>query len=504
MPNPSLWLALLFAAPIACILRADESPALAVYKSANYEAALPLLQSAAAKNPSDPLIQAALLTTLVNCDRVEDALAANKQDETAFPNSPDVLAARGEFAFYMGDMGAAERLWKSAGKLNDNTARAYFGLAKLYRAASFYRTARLFCLKAHDLDPDDAGITRLWLGYVPAEKRRELLGPFMDAHPWLYKFRKQGQETEGAISDAVGEDKIYATEGGPREVTMKFFLLMKTAQHARGVGLDFRIGNGKPLRMLFDTGASGITVKQSAVDKAGLEHLGSGVSWGAGDKGTRNLFGAVSDTCEVGTLKFKTCVFGAFEGKNVAGDEDGLIGADFFHDYIVQIDFQNHTLHLTPLPQRPSNPQGYDRVIAPEESQFTPVFRFGHMLFVTTKVNDRASGLFLLDTGAELSNIDSTFARMTTKLHGNDYLRVKGISGSVKDVYDADKANLQFGRFKQENQGLPAFNLNNAPEHRDVRMSGILGINVLSMFRLTIDYRNGLVNFDYILDNKKK
>jgi len=30
-------------------------------------------------------------------------------------------------------------------------------------------------------------------------------------------------------------------------------------------------------------------------------------------------------------------------------------------------------------------------------------------------------------------------------------------------------------------------------------MSGILGLTVLQFFRLTIDYRNGLVDFDYIL-----
>ena len=77
-------------------------------------------------------------------------------------------------------------------------------------------------------------------------------------------------------------------------------------------------------------------------------------------------------------------------------------------------------------------------------------------------------------------------------------MTVKGVSGSVKDVFEADKAELQFGRFRQSNLGLIAFNLNNTPEHQDFRMAGILGLPVLSMFRLTIDYRNGLVGLDYI------
>ena len=78
-------------------------------------------------------------------------------------------------------------------------------------------------------------------------------------------------------------------------------------------------------------------------------------------------------------------------------------------------------------------------------------------------------------------------------------MHVHGISGSVKDVFEADKAELRFAHFQQSNLGLIAFNLNNTPVHQDFRMAGILGIPVLSMFRLTIDYRNGLVNFDYAL-----
>jgi hypothetical protein len=155
-----------------------------------------------------------------------------------------------------------------------------------------------------------------------------------------------------------------------------------------------------------------------------------------------------------------------------------------------------------PLPQRPPNPQGYDRAPLPSEAGFTPVFRFGHHLYVTTQVNKKATGLFLIDTGSAISAIDSTFARLTTKIHGDEYMRVRGISGTVRDVFEADKAELQFGRFAQRNLGLTAFNLNNSPEHQEVRMDGILGCPVLSLFHLSLDYRNGLVDFDYVLERK--
>ncbi len=477
---------------------ADGDNGLAAYREANYAVAVPLLQKAIVHSPNDPLLEAALLSSLVYEGKTDEAFEAERRDEGNFAGSPEVTIARGEFAFFMGDMTQAEKSYRAAMQLNPDAARAVFGMSRLYRAASFYRTARLYCLKAHELDPADALITQTYLRYVPRAKRQELLGPFAAAHPWLYSRFEQREENGAEAEAALGEKKLFESGSGPQETTLKFLTLLRDGRGARGVGLELKIGNGHALRMLFDTGASGILVKQSAVDKAGLEHLGSDKAWGVGDGGARNVFAALADRCQVGTLTFKNCMVHALEGKRaISGDEDGLIGADFFHDYLVEIDFQKRLLHLKPLPPRPPDPQGYDRTIPPEEKDFTPVFRFGHMLFVSTKVNARSTGLFLLDTGAEISNIDSTFARLSTKIHSNEYLHVKGVSGEVKKVYEAGKAELQFGHFRQDNMGIPAYDLNNSPEHTDVRMSGILGISVLSLFRLTIDYRNGLVNFDY-------
>ncbi len=471
---------------------------MAAYKAADYRTAIPLLQAAAAKTPQDPLIRAALLSALVYEGRLAEASDAAEADAAAWANSPEVIAARGEFAFYMGDMPDAEKLFKVAVKLKEETPRAVFGLYRLFSMASMYRTARLLCLRAHELDPDDALITVGWLRYLTPEKRKEVLGPFVAAHPWLYKNFERDEQTASEIHHELGEQKAFELEGGRKETTLDFLYLHDDPTRVRGVGLRVAIEGGKPLRLLFDTGASGIVLAQAAVDRAGLSHLGSFQARGIGDKGARNAFVSVANECVIGTLKYKTCVFQATEGKGrVAGDEDGLIGADVFSDYIIHIDFQKRQLHLVPQPDRPPNPQGYDRTIPPDEAAFTPVFQAADHLYVSTKVNGKSSGLFLIDTGAGLSNIDSTFARLSTKVHGNDYLHVKGVSGEVKDVFEADKAELQFGHFRQSNLGLAAFNLNNSSEHENFRMAGILGIPILSMFRLTIDYRNGLVKFEY-------
>jgi len=478
---------------------AEPADGLTVYKSGDYERAIPLLQAAASKTPNDPLIRAALLSSLVYQGRVDEAADAAAGDERDFPKSPEVIAARGEFAFYMGDVYTAEKLFNTAIKMKPETPRAVFGLYRLYRAASMYRTARMRCLLAHQIDPDDALITRAFIRYLTPEKRNEMFDAFAESHPWFYQHLERDRETDVEVKHEVSGRRFFELVGERKEITVPLTPLLPTPNHETGFLVALRLENGHTLRMQLDTGASGILVRQNAVDKAELAHLGSSEEWGIGDAGTRKTFMAIAGTCEIGGLTFKTCPIEATEGKKrVAGDEDGLLGTDIFSGYLVEIDFQKSKLHLIPQPPREPNAQGYDREIPPEEKGFTPVYRFGHQLMVPTALNAKIPGLFLIDTGATMSTVDPTFARLATKIHGDAFTRVRGVSGEVKNVFQVDDAIIQFGGFRQRNIGLMSFNLNNSPEHEEVRMDGILGFAVLRMFRLTLDYRNGLVNFEYV------
>ena len=75
---------------------------------------------------------------------------------------------------------------------------------------------------------------------------------------------------------------------------------------------------------------------------------------------------------------------------------------------------------------------------------------------------------------------------------------VTGISGKVKNVYSADKAVLQFGHLRQENQDLLAFNSDSISEHVGTEISGTLGFVLLHFLDVKIDYRDNLVDFAYV------
>lgn len=74
---------------------------------------------------------------------------------------------------------------------------------------------------------------------------------------------------------------------------------------------------------------------------------------------------------------------------------------------------------------------------------------------------------------------------------------MKGISGSVKNVYSANKAVLQFGRLRQENQDMLSIDTSSISEGNGTEVSGFLGFVVLRLLDIKIDYRDALVDFSY-------
>lgn len=477
---------------------AGAEEALAAYQSGNFERAIPLLQAAVAAAPQDEALNAALLSSLVYEGQVDAASDAARSDEDKFPDSPAVTAARGEFAYYMGDTEKAETLFRQALKLKEETPRAYLGLYRLYEAASMHGTARRLILRAHALDPDDALITRTWMAFIPPDQQQALFGPFAEAHPWLFK----GVNLQRVLdnSNKVPENRphrqAFELEGEKQAVTLDLVPIHDGRGQVAALALPFRLNNGRTLNLVLDTGASGILVSQQDADKAGAHHLGAVQASGIGDGGVQKAVLAVANTCEIGALHYRACLVRAAVGPlRVTGEADGLIGTNVFSEYLVRIGFRERQLHLTPQPPLPPDPDVYDA--KPPGDGWTRVFRYGHMIFVPTQLNGKTTGLFLIDTGSVLSNIDSTFASLSTKLHSSAAMRVYGLSGNVGEIFQADKAVITFAGFRQKNIGLTSFNLNNAAEHHDVRIDGILGFSLLDLFRLTIDYRNGLVKFEY-------
>jgi hypothetical protein len=229
---------------------------------------------------------------------------------------------------------------------------------------------------------------------------------------------------------------------------------------------------------------------------------------GIGDAGSANGYVGFVESIQIGELQFENCYVDVVEKKGSLGEE-GLIGADVFAHYLVEINFPDKKFQLSELPKHPEEPaedatldsdpavvhKPVDRYIAPEMHSYSRVFRFEHMLLIPTSVNDHPFKMFLIDTGASDNMITPDAARETTKIYGDDVI-TKGLSGKVKKVYETGEVTLTFGHLKQK-RSIAAFDLSNVSASAGTEISGTLGFGMLALLDIKIDYRDGLVDFSY-------
>ena len=536
------------AAPPDVLLQADEA-----FRAGQFNIALEKYQSSLQQTTNAVDGYTGLARTYLKMENVQLALEnASKAVEVA-PASPRAHAALGEVYFRQAKMVEAEKEFLAGVNNPHPDARALLGLSRLYDAYSLHAKARTMLERAHQLDSSDREIQRRWIRTLTLRDQIEwlskyLAGPTNDdeiTNQWLQTYlevlrerSKRPHQTCRLVS------KVTSTETELKP-------MMLDATHFHGFGLEVRV-NGHGSRLLLDTGASGLLINKKLAEKAGIQPIAETKFRGIGNTGDTAGFVGYADSIKIGELEFRNCPVEVSNKRSVV-EVDGLIGADVFSHYLVTLDFLMHKLKLEELPQRPGdtpaavtltsrqenevedespsdrdqqkatngqpsplpgsgtvavapgNPKPphaassgpRDAYVAPEMKAYTKVFRFGHNLLIPTRVGDAPPKLFLIDSGATFNSISPDAAREVTKVRGDDRVIVKGISGTVKNVYSADKAMLQFSRYRQENQDLMAFDLSGVSKANGTEVSGILGFTTLKLFTLKIDYRDGLVDFVY-------
>jgi tetratricopeptide (TPR) repeat protein len=484
-------------------------------------------------------------TGIVRCylkqDKVRDAAETLVKGLQAKPSDPGLKVVQGELLFRQGRIGEAEKIFVELINAGQAPARAYLGLANISSAAAMYAREHRLIVRAYELDPNDQDIQKEWMSTLSRADRVKSLESYL-AQP-----TSDDADTRRNLSEYLETLKARhaASRGGCRLVSAvtttdtELLQLLSDPRHMRGMGLPVTI-NGQRSKLLLDTGAGGITINRKLAARAGVQRIANVRIGGVGDKGDAQGYAAYADSIQVGSLEFRNCPLDVIEKRSV-GDEEGLIGADVFGQFLIEIDFPNHKLKLSQLPVRPGETQAkpslatsqdedesgsesdpkpadstangantapalryFDRYISPEMTSYARVFRFSHMLLVPTKINDVPGKLFLIDSGAWNNMITPDAAREVTKVHGDSDMRVKGLSGEVNKVYEANAVVLEFGALRQRNEEMTAFDLSNISRDVGTEVSGTLGFAMLNLLKIKLDYRDALVNFEYVPDPRRR
>ncbi|HSY10869.1 MAG TPA: aspartyl protease family protein [Verrucomicrobiae bacterium] len=482
---------------------------------------------------ADPKIipaQVGLMRCLIMLNKIDEAQAAANSAVATLPNAAQVLVTAGDVQFRAGKIPDAERLYIKSENLNPKDPEPYLGLWRVYKTYSLYRRAYDNLKKAHEVAPDNGPVQLLYFHSLPQADQIPAVEAY-SAKPGLNPQLARTLQQYLAFLKKNAAEPTHPCKlvTNVQKTDTKLNPVSRYNMPLGGVGLDVKI-NKQEVHLALDTGSTGILLGRAASEKLGLQKLAYQPIVGMGDAGTQGGFTAVADRIRVGDLEFQDCVVKVTDAASPVTGQDGLIGADVFSSYLIDIDTPSGKLRLSPLPPRPnesvqpatlqtmSSDQGedsgtetaqaaksgpglselpMDAYVAPSMANWTKVYRFRSLMLVPTLVDRIGPLLFLIDTGAFSNVLSTRTAQQVTQIQADPNMKISGMSGSVAKVYTADKATLQFGPYAQPNEDVTTFDLSPIARQTGVEVSGVLGFRMLRIMQLKIDYRDGLVDFNY-------
>ena len=547
--------ALLASVSCAVVQAHPPSEAEKAFLAADYAKAVNLFQADLASHPGDAELTAGLVRTFLNQQKVQEAADAVKASLAVAPNSPPLISLRGEVEYRQGKPWLASQSAVESYKADPCNPRNHLLLADLARINSLYATSRKELEFAHRLDPRDPEIRGRWIGTLPVKQRIAELEAYLstptgndeeDSRHWrMYLANLKKSESEPHKACRL----VSTTES----TEIPFQRIMFDASRIQAFGLDVKL-NGKSTLLQIDTGAGGLLVTRSVAQHAGLKPFSESEIGGIGDQGYKPGYSAYADSIRIGNLEFQDCQVEVLDSRSTLSAE-GLIGMDVFSRFLVTLDYPMRKLLLGQLPPRPgesatvvpslktgnaerdddedsasaakpgeqskaAGPEPaaagaaagaasggaapanatrgpFDRYVAPEMKDYDKVYRVGHNLILPAGLNGKDVRLFIMDTGAFATTISPEAARDVTHVRSDDMHHVHGISGEVNKVFSADEITFRFAQLSQKVSDVVAFDTSHISKSANMEISGFLGATTLNLLTIHIDYRDGLVKFDY-------
>jgi predicted aspartyl protease len=503
----------------------EPSAAEKAFLDGNASQAESLYREALGKTPHDAALTAGLVRTLLHQQKVQDAASAITLELALAPNSVPLMTASAEVQYREGKIAEAFATVNQAFKIDPCNPRLYLISARIFRLNSMYASERRDIATAHALDPSDVDIRRIWSSTLPLSQRIDQQKQFLaTANGMDEDERAKAEKVLSSLTRwASDSDKPCHVASNTSSTELPFVPIMSggNSSHIQSWGLHVAF-NGTETVLGVDTGASGLIINRAIAERAGLKPLGRVQLGGVGDQAPQGGYIAHVDSIRIGTLEFRDCTAEVTDRKDIL-TMDGLIGTDVFSNYLITLDFPMRKFLLSQLPPRPTDATGavatlnteagdhgagttgaagasaqpQDRYISPTMKDYVGFFRAGHEVLVPTRLNGKTERLFLVDTGAFSSSISPDTAREVTKVHGNSPGTIRGLSGDVAKVSFGEAVLFQFGGIQQQNNDLYSFDISNLSRGAGLEISGFLGSTVLRQLTISIDYRDGLIKFDY-------
>jgi predicted aspartyl protease len=407
---------------------------------------------------------------LIAKDRWKEALA-EARELVASAHEPDADAALGEALYRAGRIDEAGEALAPVAERDDAPARALAQLGLVRAAQGKGGEVPSLMERAVAKAPRDP-----WVAYHAAGAARtraganELLSVFLDAASSEDPDRVEGARGNIRLNKALGERKVWVAVASPDHAELPLKPMVGTGG---GFFVEATLANRKKVRLLLDTGSTGLFVVERAVKKGGLTALSEETVFAGGGSGRASSSRGLLEKLALGGVGFADALITTTKDEfDPQGRIHGVLGLNVFSGYRVTMDLGKGRLSLDRCGGEPGG---------------APYWDVGGQMLVRTAAAGGADGLFLFDTGATRSMFARAYAEAVPGAQIASAAAVRTYGGNVLGATSVRGVKLRF--LDLEGDGGPAYTTDLTQRSRlgGVEVSGFLGMDMLDGAKIVVD-----------------
>lgn len=408
---------------------------------------------------------------LIAKDQWKEALAEARVLVAESPG-PDASAALGEALYRAGQIDDAGELLAPIAAGDDAPARALAQLGIVRAAQGKDGEAIALLERAVAKAPEDPWVVFRASGAARTRARTvELLETYLRIATDDDPDRLDGARGTIRLDRALGERNVWVRAASPERLEVP----LKPLVGGGGYFIEAMIANGKKIRLLLDTGSTGLFVVERAVKKGGLTPLSEETVFAGGGEGRTSSSRGLLATLAIGGLRFADALVTTTKAEfDPQGRIHGVLGLNVFSGYRVTMNLAKGRLLLEPCG---------------DDAAGAPYWDVGGQMLVNASAMSGPGGLFLFDTGATRSMLARSFVDRVPGAQVEREAAVRTYGGNVGGAWSVRGVRLRFLEVVGRGSTVFTSDLTQRSRLGGVEVSGFLGMDLLDGTTIVVDTR---------------
>lgn len=475
-------------------------------RGGDFELAEKIFRELLSKDPHDKVARLGLGSALLKQRRLQETYDQAARVILLDPLSADAHALLGYSILASGDFSNSVEEFRTALSLRDDQALAVAGLAMV----DYYENRLDSCIRglrrAVRLAPDEPDYI---FNLGQAASRSEMYKEAADAYErFLAIAPKTDVDRRARIRGLIDFLRYLGNQGalyvpaGRSKTALSFESL-----DGRPI-LKIRVnGNKEPLRFVLDTGSGMSVVSEQTAKRLDLRPVArGGQARAVGGGGRFEIVYGFLNSMEIGEVKVENVPVYIRHFYDDKVPVDGYLGVSMISRFITSIDYGERTFSLVRQSENISEQTNYESntpgVATPLASEVLEIpLRTTSSGFLSGEV--RLEGFekpfnFIIDTGASISVVAAKLAALEefASYRTSTRMKVFGAAGVTENVMTLMLPRVMLGKFVREQISAAVLDLEPVNETAGFTQNGILGGNFLRHFRVTFDFRRGVIRLE--------